>query len=282
MYNEEGMGSTKIAMILNEHGIKSAVNGQWAHFTVSRVLKNVKYIGKIMYCNEIYDGKHEPLISEETFNLAQDNRKDRTWKVYRGSNYNKFLFNSIIRCGICKKTMKIHCNTATKTRPNLSTVYYYICNHHAHTDASHRCPHKKHYRAEDIDSIIVEEIKLILKGKKTANIKENSPVIDILTSQRNKAVNELERVKRAYIAGAFTVEEYKEEKMKLEEQIRIIDINRKNTTDKGKSKRFRAKAATVWEEFEQAETIELKKMCLKKIIDVIYITPETITINCLL
>ena len=38
MYINEGIGSTKIAVMLNERGVKTAVNGQWAHGSVNRIL----------------------------------------------------------------------------------------------------------------------------------------------------------------------------------------------------------------------------------------------------
>jgi site-specific DNA recombinase len=284
MYNKEGKGSTKIAAILNEHGILTAVNGTWAHFTVSRILHNVKYIGKILYDGEVYQGKHEPIISEEEFYLAQQNIKDRTWKrEYRGSNYNKFLFLGLLRCGICKKVMKIHSNLkSTSKRTNSS--YYYICNNASHTDNPNRCQHRKCYSTKLLEEHLLKEIKHMVKSVKAMNVNiiERNSVEDILINQKNKMEIELDRIKKAYIAGVFSLEEYQEEKNRILDQIKSIELSEKQNTDKEKEKRFQQKARTIWEEFEQLETIEERKLCLKKIIDVIYITSEGIDIDVVL
>ncbi len=69
----KGYGVGKICKILKEQGkITSTGKSYWQQTTVARILKNPVYFGKIRYIrsNEIVDGSHEPIISEEIFYKA--------------------------------------------------------------------------------------------------------------------------------------------------------------------------------------------------------------------
>ena len=61
-------------------------------------MRNVIYIGKVLHNGEIYQGIHEPIISEEIFALAQKihKEKQRNFRVYKN-----FLFGGLIKCEEC-------------------------------------------------------------------------------------------------------------------------------------------------------------------------------------
>jgi len=63
------------------------------------------YTGKIKYSGIIYDGIHEPIISEEIFGLAQKIHKNKlkNFRVYKN-----FLFGGLIGCKECKSSMSSH------------------------------------------------------------------------------------------------------------------------------------------------------------------------------
>ena len=48
MYVNEGHGATKIAIKLNDEGLKTKRNSNWSQNAISRILKNELYIGKII------------------------------------------------------------------------------------------------------------------------------------------------------------------------------------------------------------------------------------------
>lgn len=96
MFVHEHLGTTKIANRLNSLGIKPRKNQYWSDSTIRDILRNPVYIGKIRWnCRKsvkkykdgeiiisrpksdknewiLIDGKHEGLISEETFNTVQE------------------------------------------------------------------------------------------------------------------------------------------------------------------------------------------------------------------
>ena len=96
MYVNQGMGRPSICYRLDELGIKPPKGERWSHAAMKDMLENVHYIGKVKWNwrktitivedSEIietrpkakigeyllYDGKHDPIISEELFNAAQE------------------------------------------------------------------------------------------------------------------------------------------------------------------------------------------------------------------
>lgn len=96
MYVIQDMGRDRICRKLDELGIKPPKGGYWAPSAIKDMLTNVHYIGKVKWnwrktlkvvedsevistrpkakVGEflIYDGKHDPIISEELFNAAQE------------------------------------------------------------------------------------------------------------------------------------------------------------------------------------------------------------------
>lgn len=77
----EGYGVGKICNTLNEQGkITSTGKAEWHKTTVARILKNPVYCGKICYprSNEVIDGSHEPIVTEEIFNKANQMMQERS------------------------------------------------------------------------------------------------------------------------------------------------------------------------------------------------------------
>lgn len=96
MYVNQNMGYQAIANYLTSLKIAPRVGDHWSQHSVSDILSNVHYIGKVKWNYRktvvvvedgnvkktnpkskdylIYDGKHTPIISDEMFNLAQEKR----------------------------------------------------------------------------------------------------------------------------------------------------------------------------------------------------------------
>ena len=111
-------------------GEKAAIN-EWRNDTIGRILKDPFYTGKIIinkYVNDyrikktkktprkdwiMVDGKHEPLISNEDFNLVQKMLQDNFSKPKQEYNY---LLKGLVYCGHCKSRMQYKYRTRTKIR----------------------------------------------------------------------------------------------------------------------------------------------------------------------
>ena len=122
-----GIGSTVIARELNKKGWLTIRGNQWSNAGVMGIIKNEKYKGDLMMGKTItidpiskrrvknfgeedryyIKGHHEPIISEDIFDKAQqirDRRNGGKMAVEPGKRekYSRqYAFSSIIQCGFC-------------------------------------------------------------------------------------------------------------------------------------------------------------------------------------
>ena len=123
-YVEEGIGATKICQKLNAMGIKARKGGVWKKSSVTNVLQNEHYIGKVVIKKhikvnsvidqeiitqslfndeyEVVEGKHPAIVDEEIFNKA--NNKLTKYVSVKPSATLQNPLASILKCE-CGKTM---------------------------------------------------------------------------------------------------------------------------------------------------------------------------------
>jgi site-specific DNA recombinase len=91
--------------------------------TISHILRNPIYTGKIRYDSKFSQGMHEAIISEQMFNTAQDihKKKQRTMR-----NYKNWLFAGLVHCKECNTFMTPH-HVNKKKDGHRSRYYYYRC-----------------------------------------------------------------------------------------------------------------------------------------------------------
>lgn len=123
----EGLGATAIANYLNERNVKPRKKAYWEPSTIRDILKNETYIGlltwgknpikkilengkakkKRFYNQEgfkVSKGLHEPLVTREQFELAQEMIKSRRSRDY--SSYSiKNPLAGLVFCGYCGNAM---------------------------------------------------------------------------------------------------------------------------------------------------------------------------------
>ena len=136
-YANEGIGATKICQRLNEIGIKARKGGLWKKSSITNIIKNEHYIGKVVirkhidvktvedfeittHCvknedYEIVDGKHTAIIDEETFYKA--NNKIHRYPSVAPSKTLQNPFASVLKC---------ECGRVMIRRKNRNT-YRYLC-----------------------------------------------------------------------------------------------------------------------------------------------------------
>ena len=65
---------------LKEKNIKNRQGKIFSRAHLALILRNIAYVGKINYAGQVYRGIHQPIISEELFELAQKTHKRRIRK----------------------------------------------------------------------------------------------------------------------------------------------------------------------------------------------------------
>jgi len=184
-YIHTTMGTARIANWLNEHGYSKVCrhNNKREAFTGSfliGVLDNPVYCGKLAYGrrhNEkipgtrnqyhivkqkdyaLYDGIHEPIISEEDWQLAQKQRQQNNKrKLKTHSLDHEHVLSGLLKCPICGGGMYGNVNRKKKGDGTYYRDYfYYACKHRLHVDGK-RCDYHHQWGEKIIDGAVEEII----------------------------------------------------------------------------------------------------------------------------
>ena len=127
MYGKQGMGYNAIAYALNDMHIP-ARKGQWSQTSIVNILTNEVYLGKIRWRREpvkkvvkdgflaktrilnedyeLYDGMHEPIITEEQWEMAKAVKKKKGHHSTHTTKELKNPFAGILFCEKCGAALK--------------------------------------------------------------------------------------------------------------------------------------------------------------------------------
>lgn len=127
MYGKQGMGYNAIAYALNDMHIP-ARKGEWSQTSIVNILTNEVYLGKIRWSREpvkkvvkdgflaktrilnddyeLYDGMHEPIITEEQWELVKAAQKKRNHASVNTDRQLQNPFAGILVCGKYGAIMK--------------------------------------------------------------------------------------------------------------------------------------------------------------------------------
>lgn len=242
------LGTDAIAAKLDAMGINPSINQNWSKATISDMLKNLTYTGKVFFGQykevktsvngnivkkRVYDpnhlvapGKHEAIISDDLFVLASKIRRFNQKNTLPAASSLQNPLSGIVYCKKCGALM-------TRLAPNSRNRYSTL-----------KCPNRycsnissplflverqilqylrDWLRAYEVDnkiidfSPVVNEISLTLE-----TIKKLDADTVQLTSQLNRAYDLLEQ-------GVYTVDIFKERQAALKSSIAALDEQRKKS-----------------------------------------------------
>ena len=211
-----------ISNILNEEQVLGKTN--WRDSTITAILENEVYKGDFVHGKRTkhptyYENVVEPLVSKEMWEDCQAQKKKNSRAYQRTLTY---LFLQKIRCPKCNNLMG---GKATKKK-NGNVYYYYYCN-----DCKLNLKENviEEYFANFINEIVeydsvVNQFFLPMIKQKFDEPKE------LLEKELDKQKSKLDRIRKAYISGAFDLDEYNAEKKIVDEAISKIQIEL-NTTN---------------------------------------------------
>lgn len=107
----EGHGAKYIAEYLNRLGVAPKKSDFWESPSIKKILSNPLYCGKLCWKtksngNTLYQGRHEPVVSEEIFNQVQEKRKNNPNAQVRTDDTLKNYYHNILYCKNCGHQMK--------------------------------------------------------------------------------------------------------------------------------------------------------------------------------
>ena len=219
---------------------------EWSVVPLKYLLKNRTYCGELEVNLDgkhgIYEGKREPIISKEDFEAVQKVISERAakHKPYEHST-NKYVhwLSGLMKCPVCGASM------SRVKRPG-GRKPAYRCN----GAYSGRVCNNGSVRICILEEAVFTELKKIFtdpEGINTAKIETIRPeaVIDY-EAEITRVKGQLTRAKRAYIEEIDTLEEYRENKARLTDQLRELSERRDQITSRVISpEHFRARCRHV-------------------------------------
>jgi len=113
----------KVYQFLKSENIKNRQGSPFYKTMLGYFLRNPVFTGKTKYAGEIYQGIHQPIISEEIFEIAQKIHKN---KLKKFRVYKNFLFGGLIKCQDCGSQMTASFTNKYRNK-KLQRYYYYRC-----------------------------------------------------------------------------------------------------------------------------------------------------------
>lgn len=236
MYVNKGQGITTISHRLKALGVVSKKGTPLDRSTISRMLKNHTYIGKIVWNKSksvkgqnkqiktdestwVYiDGLHESIIDEETFNRAQEMKVTR-FKPAVNNGVLKNPLAGLVKCANCGRTMVTNTSEATIER------YRLICRTvGCNKGAALSIVENKIYQAINEE---LANMEASINGSQTANIENDrkmyAETINTATAELNKLHTQQSRLYDLLEQGIYTNDIFVERRNSIEERIRKLN-----------------------------------------------------------
>ena len=246
----EGKSHQTIANIYNEEKVLGKTN--WYDSTIQRILGNEIYKGDFVHGKRTknptyYEDVVEPIISKEMWADCQVQKKKNSRSYQRTLTY---LYLQKLKCPKCNRIL----GGKATTKKNGKTYFYYYCN-----DCKVQFKESliNEYFEQFIDELteydsVVNQFFLPMIKQKFDEPKEQ------LEKEINNQRSKLERIKKAYVNGAFELEEYKEEKKIVENAIEELQ-NKLETTDCTEELKFTPRDILLKRDIDFINKIKLDK-----------------------
>ena len=211
----EGNSYQTIANLFNKEEVLGKTN--WYDSTIMRILENEIYKGDFVHGKRTknpiyYSNVVEPIVSKELWESCQVQQKRNS------RSYKRTLTYIFLQKLCCPKCGRILGGKAT-TKKNGNSYYYYYCNDCKLTIKETEIENEIEHFIDDIneyDSVVNQTLLPMIKTK-IENPKED--IQKEISNQNQK----LERIKKAYVNGTFTLVEYDEERKIVETTITELE-----------------------------------------------------------
>lgn len=158
---ETGLPVYSVYKYMRDHNY-SHKHGKWTDSAVRSCLTSIIYTGKIRWKGELYPGRHQAIIDEETFNNMQNHILNRDLGRFKKHPFQRTtLLGGIIFCGNCGA--RYYCKHNVSKRPDVTPAQrYYTCYSRGKTAKNMikdpNCKNKS-WNIKDLDNMVLDEIR---------------------------------------------------------------------------------------------------------------------------
>ena len=280
-----GNGLRNIASSLGAEGIRTKRGNQPDNRFVEYILRNPVYIGKIRWSKDgriaskrkfddenilIIDGKHQPLIDMNTWDAVQaklDAQKKAYKKYQRKEQYVEFMLKGLVRCDSCGSTL---CQSAKGVGIQ------------CHNFARGTCKTSHYISLAKINKAVLEALQASIDTM-SFDIAPQSRISPVNGPDINKLIanemKKLERVKAAYENGIDTLDEYIQNKTKIQAQIKKLQAECPQPKEHFNKKAYAKKVRSVLEILKSDVSEKDKNEALRTIVDHIVLHKPDVSID---
>ena len=223
-------------------------HGPWDSKSMRRVLKNKIYLGYIRYHDQYYPAEHTPIISEETYERAQEllaQRAEQYKEFYRKPGARTTYLGGMLYCKHCGGKYTKNMGGSNK----YGKLYYYVCySRSKKVKKMIKDPNckNKNWRMESLDEIVLNEIKKLAIDPDYMKTLQAEKPVDTETPDKIKIINDeiknlddqISRFMDLYGIGKFTIDQVSQKidplndkRSALEKELAKINSERGAITD---------------------------------------------------
>ncbi|WAH38571.1 recombinase family protein [Alicyclobacillus dauci] len=280
IYNRyvRGEGTKAILTWLNdpEHP-QLAPNRRWSQWGLKYLLRNPLYAGYVRYGYRtiegrkqpdaiIANGEHEAIITQETWERADQMRKRRTM-MPSNSSTGTYPLSGLLRCGKCGTAMSGRTNQKMSHGKRV-VGRHYICNERQHSNLCDM-PMIQQTMLEDAVLVEIEKFYESLNDI-TESVTDNSKAADRLNAEIEKVNKRRSRWMDAFEEGNITSAELRERLDTLNEQeemfrLQLSDLEDAQPMDQAFVRDVLKSFRSAWDAAEPYERKELIRIIVKRI-----------------
>lgn len=218
---QHGDSFRSIAKMMTDKGYTHKY-GTWEVYRIARTLKNPLYCGYVTYKGETYKGEHEPIISEECYQLTLD--ADKVRNTAKSPHIGRSMLGGLLFCARCGARYCI-------SRTSGSSPYQYYCCHSRRKTSAHmikdpNCKNKN-WKKEDLDRLVLDEVrKLRNEPLKAPDRQQGESKVPLITVELEKIEKQRARLMDLYGSDLFSMDELEakirplnEQRMKLKQEL---------------------------------------------------------------
>ena len=226
-FTSKELNMLQLAKYVNDLGYTTHRGNKFENRTVEYILSNPVYLGfarwtpsgklkrgKIAEDTIIKKSQHSPIISEDLFNKAKEiinTNKQIHKKYYKSNTNNLHWLNGLLKCKLCGSSIL------------RNTKDFYQCNGYV----KGKCAKSQMVKIGAIEKVILDQIQNDFMSNININVKfnidkNNNSEIYLLNTQLEKMADKEKRIKEAYVNGIDSIDEYKENKLILQNQKNLL------------------------------------------------------------
>lgn len=266
-----------INRVVKDWNIQNKGGKKWYYSTVSRILSNPTYYGKIRFKGEEYDGNHQPIIDRETYTLAQDIMKKQRIKhnnTFTGNRpfQAKHMLSGLLYCGKCGHPLTI--GMSAKRADGTRNMYYKcwtrVKKYRLMHDIDHACG-KEIYQKNDMEETIKNELSQLQLNPDLIDIEDDTFEVDLnhYKNEIKKLENKRDRLLDLYLDNAMDKNQLDNKNVGINEKIAYFEKEMKRLSEKDESDVLKAKESLInsgnIDQLNDEELRKITKMLIKKI-----------------